>query len=74
MKKIAMLLALAGVTAPVFATNGYFATGVGIKAKAMGGAGIAYSEDGFGIGANPATLTQAPAGGSIGVSLFAPDR
>ena len=74
LKKIAALLALAGVAAPVFATNGYFATGVGIKAKAMGGAGIAYAEDGFGIGANPATLTQAQAGGSIGGSVFAPDR
>lgn len=74
LKKLTVSLALVGLSLPVFATNGYFATGVGIKAKAMGGAGIAYAEDGFGIGANPATLTQAQAGGSIGGSLFAPDR
>lgn len=59
---------------PALATNGYFAHGVGMKAKAMGGAGIAYAEDGFGIGANPATLTQAQQGFSLGASVFAPDR
>lgn len=72
--KIAVLVAAAGVSASAFATNGYFAHGVGIKAKAMGGAGIAYTEDGFGIGANPATLSQAQQGFAVGASIFAPDR
>lgn len=74
LKKIAALLALVGASVPALATNGYFAHGVGMKAKAMGGAGIAYAEDGFGIGANPATLTQAQQGFSLGASVFAPDR
>lgn len=73
-KKIAVLLAAAGLSASAFATNGYFAHGVGIKAKAMGGAGIAYAEDGFGIGANPATLSQANHGFALGATYFVPDR
>lgn len=72
--KLAVLFAAAGLSASAFATNGYFAHGVGIKAKAMGGAGIAYAEDGFGIGANPATLSQAQQGYAIGLSYFQPDR
>ena len=72
--KLAVLFAAAGLSASAFATNGYFAHGVGMKAKAMGGAGIAYAEDGFGIGANPATLSQAQQGYSVGASVFAPDR
>lgn len=72
--KLAVLFAAAGLSASAFATNGYFAHGIGIKAKAMGGAGIAYTEDGFGIGANPATLSQAQQGFSLGASVFAPDR
>jgi len=74
LKKIAALLAIAGLSTSAFATNGYFAHGIGIKAKAMGGAGIAYAEDGLGIASNPATLTQAQPGFSLGVSVFAPDR
>ena len=73
-KKIAALTALALIPGVSFATNGYFAHGVGVKAKSMGGAGIAFSEDGFGIGANPATISQAAAGYAVGAALFAPDR
>lgn len=74
LKKMVAALAMAGVAGSVFATNGYFAHGVGVKAKAMGGAGIAFAEDGFGIGANPATLSQAGSGLTLGASIFTPDR
>jgi len=74
LKKIAVLIAIAGLSGSAFATNGYFGHGVGVKAKAMGGASIAYAEDGFGMAANPATLSMAQNGFSLGASLFVPDR
>jgi long-chain fatty acid transport protein len=40
----------------------------------MGGASIAFAEDGFGAASNPANLAQVKDGYSIGVSAFAPDR
>ena len=42
LKKIAALIALAGLSGSAFATNGYFPHGYGMKAKGMGGVGIAY--------------------------------
>jgi len=33
-------------------TNGYFANGYGIKAKGMGGAGVAYSQDALAAATN----------------------
>lgn len=76
MRKTQLLLAMAavGFAGAAFATNGYFAHGVGVKSQSMGGAGIAFTEDGFGMGANPATLSQAKAGYAIGATAFAPDR
>lgn len=76
MRKTQLLIALAaiGFVGSAYATNGYFAHGVGVKSQSMGGAGIAFAEDGFGIGANPATLSQAKQGYAVGMSVFAPDR
>ncbi len=76
MRKTQLLIALAaiGFAGSASATNGYFAHGVGVKSQSMGGAGIAFAEDGFGIGANPATLSQAKQGYAVGLSLFGPDR
>jgi len=76
MRKTQLLIALAaiGFAGSASATNGYFAHGVGVKSQSMGGAGIAYAEDGFGIGANPATLSQARQGYAVGLSVFGPDR
>ena len=58
-----MLLASAavfGLIAPatVFATNGYFMIGWGAKASAMGGAGVAYPQDGMAAAYNPAGMTE----------------
>lgn len=76
MRKSQLVLALAaiGFAGSASATNGYFSHGVGTKSQSMGGVGIAYAEDGFGIGANPATLSQVKAGYAVGASLFSPDR
>jgi long-chain fatty acid transport protein len=74
LNKLLLALAASGIATSAFATNGYFATGVGVKAKAMGGASIAFAEDGFGAAANPANLAQVKDGYSVGVSAFAPDR
>lgn len=76
MRKTQLLIALAaiGFVGSAYATNGYFAHGVGVKSQSMGGAGIAFAEDGFGIGANPATLSQVNGGYAVGMSVFAPDR
>ncbi len=72
--KLLLAMAASGIATSAFATNGYFAHGIGVKAKAMGGASIAFAEDGFGAAANPANLAQVKDGYSIGVSAFAPDR
>lgn len=76
MRKTQLLIALAavGFAGSAFATNGYFAHGVGVKSQSMGGTGIAYAEDGFGIGANPATLSMAKQGYAVGLTVFSPDR
>ncbi len=72
--KLLLAMAASGIATSAFATNGYFAHGIGVKAKAMGGASIAFAEDGFGAAANPANLAQVKDGYSVGVSAFAPDR
>ena len=72
--KLLLAMAASGIATSAFATNGYFAHGIGVKAKAMGGASIAFAEDGFGAATNPANLAQVKDGYSIGVSAFAPDR
>jgi len=74
LNKLLLALAASGIATSAFATNGYFAHGIGVKAKAMGGASIAFAEDGFGAASNPANLAQVKDGYSIGVNAFAPDR
>ena len=74
LNKLLLALAASGIATSAFATNGYFAHGIGVKAKAMGGASIAFAEDGFGAAANPANLAQVADGYSLGVSAFSPDR
>jgi long-chain fatty acid transport protein len=69
----AMLLAL-GLTAPAFATNGYFSHGYGIKAKSMGGVGIALPQDSLAAATNPAGMAMVGARMDIGLDLFAPIR
>lgn len=40
------------------ATNGYFLIGYGPKSRAMGGAGVAYGQDGLAAAANPAAMAD----------------
>lgn len=56
------------------ATDGYFLHGLGAKAKAMGGAGIALPQDAMAIATNPATATELGHRLDIGFDLFLPDR
>jgi long-chain fatty acid transport protein len=56
LKKIAALLAIAGMSAPAFATNGMNMEGYGPVATGMGGASYAYDNGSAGMINNPATL------------------
>ncbi|MEW6512889.1 MAG: outer membrane protein transport protein [Pseudomonadota bacterium] len=56
LKKIAALLAVAGMSAPAFATNGMNMEGYGPVATGMGGASFAYDNGTAGMINNPATL------------------
>ena len=56
LKKIAALLAVAGMSTPAFATNGMNMEGYGPVATGMGGASYAYDNGTAGMINNPATL------------------
>jgi long-chain fatty acid transport protein len=56
LKKIAVLLAVAGISAPAFATNGMNMEGYGPVGTGMGGASYAYDNGSAGMINNPATL------------------
>ncbi len=67
-------LALAGVMAPAFATNGYFSHGYGIKAKGMAGVGIAYGQDALAAATNPANMVLVGNRWDVGLDYFRPQR
>jgi long-chain fatty acid transport protein len=65
------------LTAPVmsaFATDGYFSHGYGMKAKGMGGAAAASTDNAFAGANNPATAAFAGNRMEAGVDLFMPKR
>lgn len=75
-KLLATSVAL-GLAAPatVYATNGYFMIGWGAKASAMGGAGVAYPQDGMAAAYNPAGMTEVGEARLDGtLELFRPPR
>ncbi|MDK9724762.1 MAG: outer membrane protein transport protein [Sterolibacteriaceae bacterium MAG5] len=72
--KIAALLAAAGFSASAFATNGYFSHGYGIKAKSMGGVGIALPQDALAAATNPAGMAMVGDRVDFGLDVFMPDR
>jgi long-chain fatty acid transport protein len=74
LKKIAALIAIAGLSTSAFATNGYFAHGYGIKAKGMGGVGIAYGQDALAAATNPANMVLVGNRWDAGVEYFRPQR
>jgi len=63
-----------GASAQVYATNGYFTHGVGVKDKGMAGAGTAYSRDTLSAATNPAGMIWQGNRQDIGGALFAPMR
>lgn len=72
--KIAALLAAAGFSASAFATNGYFSHGYGLKAKGMGGVGIAMPQDAMAAATNPAGMAIVGDRIDFGLDVFMPDR
>lgn len=74
LKKLAALIAIAGISVPAFATNGYFAHGYGMKAKGMGGVGIAYGQDALAAATNPANMVLVGNRWDVGVEYFRPQR
>ncbi len=74
LKKIAALLAVAGLSTSAFATNGYFSHGYGIKSKGMAGVGIAYGQDSLAAATNPANMVLVGGRWDIGVDYFRPQR
>lgn len=76
LKKIAALIAIAGLSAPAFATNGMNMEGYGPVATGMGGASYAYDNGSAGMINNPATLGMMKSGTSrfdIAVGGLHPD-
>jgi long-chain fatty acid transport protein len=61
-------------SAPAFATNGYALHGIGMHAKGMGGASIAFPQDGVSIGQNPAASAWIGNRLDIGIDIFRPIR
>lgn len=58
----------------VSATNGYFATGYGIKSEGVAGAGIAFPQDSLTIATNPAGLGSIGDTLDLGIEAFIPSR
>ena len=56
------------------ATDGYFATGYGVKSQGIGGAGIALPQDGLASATNPAGIALVGNEVDLGLTLFTPDR
>ena len=73
--RTALVLALGGALLPsAHATNGYFPHGFGIKAKGMGGAAIASTDNAFAGVNNPAAAVFAGDRMEVGADLFMPHR
>jgi long-chain fatty acid transport protein len=68
--------AVAGLlaSAPAFATNGYALHGIGMHAKGMGGASIAFPQDAVSIGQNPAASAWVGNRLDVGLDIFRPIR
>lgn len=74
LKQLAVAVSLSLVSASAFATNGYFPHGIGVKAKGMGGASVAMTQDAFAGANNPAAAAFVGNRWDLGVDFFMPDR
>src|SRR5512146_1762946 len=68
------LLAAFAIPSVALATDGYFPHGYGMKAKGMGGASVARTDDAYGGANNPASMVWAGDRFDIGLDLFSPRR
>jgi len=68
------ILGLCVLSAPAFATNGYFANGYGGQSKGMAGAGVAVSTGVLGMAQNPATGIKVGNSAAFCLTTFAPNR
>jgi len=73
-KRLLPLLIVFLFTSQVFATNGYFRHGYGIKYSALAGAGVALSMSSLGAATNPAGLAFLGNRYDFNVALFSPAR
>lgn len=73
-RKAAIAVAIAGPLTAAMATNGYTSHGYGMKAKGMGGVGIALPQDAMAAATNPAGAVNVGNQVEFGVDLFMPDR
>lgn len=69
----ALLLSVFGTTS-AFATDGYFAHGVGVKAQGIGGVSIALPQDALAAASNPAGTALVGNRIDAGLTWFAPRR
>jgi len=60
--------------APASATEGYFSIGFGAVQRAMGGAGVAHTNDAMSAAANPAGVADVGRELTMGIQLFNPVR
>lgn len=72
--RLAIGLALAGLSLGANATNGYFSHGYGMKAKGMAGVSTTNTEDAFFGANNPAAAAFVGNRMDLGVDLFSPIR
>jgi long-chain fatty acid transport protein len=59
---------------PAYATDGYFDFGYGVKAKGIGGAGVAFAQDSIAPATNPAGIAFLEDRLDFGLTYFHPDR
>lgn len=69
-----IIVVLLSIARPSFATDGYFATGYGVKQQGQGGAGVAFPSDSLVGATNPAGLAFIGDRFDFGLTLFRPFR
>lgn len=75
MKRISYLIIITILSLQtVFATDGYYRHGYGIKYSALAGSGVAVSLGSLGAITNPASISNLNNGFEVNVSYFSPDR
>ncbi len=72
--RIQLSLSLLLTASAALATDGYFDHGYGVKAKGLGGAGVAFAQDSMALATNPAGLVDVADSHQVGLTWFAPDR